>query len=80
MSSEKNTAAQQNLGLMPSIVIAVYIILSTLGAASSIINEFVNHSAWHAVGYVITTAVFVIISINIFLLVQSARGTVVVKE
>lgn len=62
-----------NLNVTSIVLLAVYILVSTLGAVASIMHEFLGHSGWGAVAYVITTAIFMVISINIFLLVQSAR-------
>ncbi len=73
--SEAKVSAGSTMNLTSALVVVVYIILSTIGAVSSIMNEFLNRSGWMAIGYAIVTAIFVVISINLFLLVQAARGT-----
>ncbi|MBZ0156777.1 MAG: hypothetical protein K8I29_11295 [Alphaproteobacteria bacterium] len=57
-------------------LIAVFILLATIGSVLTITNEFIGRSGWMAVGYAVVTAIFVIISINILLLVSSAAAPV----
>ncbi len=73
--SEATVSSGSDMNLTSALVVVVYIILSTIGAVSSIMNEFLERSGWMAIAYAIVTAIFVVISINLFLLVQSARGT-----
>ncbi|MFO0752618.1 MAG: hypothetical protein U0411_04755 [Thermodesulfovibrionales bacterium] len=69
MTSTGSTNGATNL------LIALFILLATLGSVLTITSEFIGRSGWAAVGYAVVTAVFVLIAINLMLLVSSAAAS-----
>lgn len=67
MTSKSNGSASSVL------LLAAFILISIFGAVASITGEFLAKGGWMAMGYVITTAVFILVEINIYLLLVSAR-------
>jgi hypothetical protein len=66
-------ASNKTSNTSSSLILAAFLILSILGAVSTIRSEFIGRGGWMAMAYVIVTVIFILVEINIYLLVLSAR-------